>query len=178
MSLRLIPRGEGLTFKQTVFPRTRPQSQALGARPPRAAPIEVPGNATAPPAAGAGIAASELAARREVLTRQFAKMQWDLGGLTYEMAIRDHFRLDVLLKRAAELQALDAELGAVERLLRMEEAGAAGNCSACGALYPRGAGFCWQCGHDLVRRESLSALISQTPGHQPTAPVATGAPQR
>ena len=33
------------------------------------------------------------------------------------MAIRDHFRLDVLIPRAAALQERDAELGEVERLL-------------------------------------------------------------
>jgi hypothetical protein len=33
------------------------------------------------------------------------------------MAIRDHFRLDVLVRRAAKLQERDAELAEVERLL-------------------------------------------------------------
>ena len=33
------------------------------------------------------------------------------------MAIRDSFRLDVVTRRAAELQAVDAELSAVERQL-------------------------------------------------------------
>ncbi len=45
------------------------------------------------------------------------------------MAIRDHFRLDVLVRRAAVLQERDAELAEVERLLRMEEDGSAGNCA-------------------------------------------------
>ena len=49
------------------------------------------------------------------------ELHWDLGGLAYEMAIRDHFRLDVLVRRAAVLQERDAELAEVERLLRMEE---------------------------------------------------------
>ncbi len=49
------------------------------------------------------------------------ELHWDLGGLAYEMAIRDHFRLDVLVRRAAILQERDAELAEVERLLRMEE---------------------------------------------------------
>ena len=34
--------------------------------------------------------------RRDELARRFAELQSDLGGLAYEMAIRDHFRLDVL----------------------------------------------------------------------------------
>ena len=42
-------------------------------------------------------------------------MQADLGGAFYEMAIRDHVRLDVLTRKAAELQRVDAELLAVER---------------------------------------------------------------
>ena len=33
---------------------------------------------------------------------EVAELTWDLGGLTYEMAIRDHFRLDVLIRRAAD----------------------------------------------------------------------------
>jgi predicted amidophosphoribosyltransferase len=66
------------------------------------------------------------------------------------MAVRDHFRLDVLVRVAARLQEVDAELGEVERLLRMEDAGAAGECPGCGALHGRGAQFCWQCGHQLM----------------------------
>ena len=53
--------------------------------------------------------------------QQVTELHWDLGGLAYEMAIRDHFRLDVLVRRAAVLQERDAELAEVERLLRMEE---------------------------------------------------------
>ena len=37
-------------------------------------------------------------------------MQADLGGAFYEMAIRDHVRMDVLTRKAAELQRVDAEL--------------------------------------------------------------------
>ena len=39
-----------------------------------------------------------------------AALTWDLGGLAYEMAIRDHYRLDVLARKAAELQEADAQL--------------------------------------------------------------------
>ena len=66
------------------------------------------------------------------------------------MAIRDHFRLDVLVRRAALLQQRDAELAEVERLLRLEEHGAAGTCPNCAAPHSRGAGYCWQCGATLV----------------------------
>jgi hypothetical protein len=96
----------------------------------------------------------DLEARRERLSQELAELQWDLGGLTYEMAIRDHFRLDVLIRRAARLQEVDAELGEVERLLRMENAGAGGACPSCGALHGRGAVFCWQCGAALMEKSS------------------------
>ena len=46
-------------------------------------------------------------------------MQADLGGAFYEMAIRDHVRMDVLTRKAAELQRVDAELLAVERVLEL-----------------------------------------------------------
>jgi hypothetical protein len=97
----------------------------------------------------------ELRERRDRLAERFAELQWDLGGLAYEMAARDHFRLDVLVKVAARLQEVDAELAEVERLLRLDEAGAAGSCSSCGALYARGAVFCWQCGADLLARTAV-----------------------
>ena len=64
---------------------------------------------------------ARLRRRREELAAQVSRLQWDLGGLTYEMAIRDHFRLDVLVRRAAILQERDAELAEVERLLRSAE---------------------------------------------------------
>jgi hypothetical protein len=92
----------------------------------------------------------ELEQRRERVARELAEEQWDLGGLAYEMAIRDHFRLDVLTRKAARLQELDAELAALERLIKMESEGAAGACTQCGARYARGAIFCWQCGVQLT----------------------------
>ena len=88
----------------------------------------------------------DLQQRREQLSKQLAELQWDLGGVAYEMAIRDHFRLDVLTRQAAKLQQVDAELAEVERMLRLDQAGAAGACGNCGALYARGSVFCWQCG--------------------------------
>ena len=51
-----------------------------------------------------------------------AELHWDLGGLAYEMAVRDHFRNDVLMSRAALLQERDAELAEVERKLGHERA--------------------------------------------------------
>ena len=55
------------------------------------------------------------------------------------MAIRDHYRLDVLARRAAELQQADAELDEVQRLLAGAEAGVHGQCRSCGAVHSRGA---------------------------------------
>ena len=61
--------------------------------------------------------ASELAQQRDRLTEQFALMQSELGGLFYEMAIRDHVQMDVLIARAAVLQRVDEELAEVEARL-------------------------------------------------------------
>jgi hypothetical protein len=55
----------------------------------------------------------DLAAQRVRLTERFAILQSELGGVFYEMAIRDHVRMDVLMRRAAELQRVDAELGQI-----------------------------------------------------------------
>jgi hypothetical protein len=122
--------------------------------PGRAAPAPAAPAAGTPPARP-GVGRAELERRRERVARELAEEQWDLGGLTYEMAIRDHFRLDVLTRKAARLQELDAQLAALERLLKMESEGAAGACRACGALHARGASFCWQCGAGLT--ETLPA---------------------
>ncbi len=104
---------------------------------------------------------SELQRRRDTLAEQVTELHWDLGGLTYEMAIRDHFRLDVLVRRAAILQERDAELAEVERLLRMENDGVAGNCPSCAAPHSRGAIYCWQCGATLMERQPSAAVAEQ-----------------
>ncbi|MBV8431810.1 MAG: hypothetical protein JO244_11635 [Solirubrobacterales bacterium] len=91
----------------------------------------------------------ELLALRDRLTERFAVLQSELGGLFYEMAIRDHVRMDVLLPKAAALQRLDGELGQVEQLLREPGAAIGGTCPSCGATHARGAAFCSQCAHQL-----------------------------
>ena len=101
---------------------------------------------------------SELRRRRDELAEQVTELHWDLGGLTYEMATRDHFRLDVLVRRAALLQERDAELAEVERLLALEESASAGSCPACGAPHSRGAVFCWQCGATLMQQAPSTAM--------------------
>jgi phosphatidylinositol-3-phosphatase len=73
---------------------------------------------------------AQLERRREELAAQVAELHWDLGGLAYEMAVRDHFRNDVLMSRAALLQERDAELAEIERKLGHERALGAGPGSA------------------------------------------------
>jgi hypothetical protein len=102
---------------------------------------------------------AELRERRRELARRVAQLTWDLGGLTYEMAVRDHYRLDVLARRAAELQEADAHLNEVQRLLAGAEGGVHGNCRSCGAVHSRGAAYCWQCGAPLLA-EARPSLLS------------------
>ena len=92
----------------------------------------------------------ELLAQRDRLTERFAIMQSELGGLFYEMAIRDHVRMEVLIPKAAELQRLDAELGQLEQMIESGAPAAGGECPSCSAVYPRGAAFCGQCAHPLT----------------------------
>ncbi|MFL5872829.1 MAG: zinc-ribbon domain-containing protein [Solirubrobacterales bacterium] len=92
----------------------------------------------------------DLQAQRDRLLEKFTVMQADLGGAFYEMAIRDHVRLDVLTRKAAELQRVDADLLAVERLLELERSDAAGLCPSCGSPYDAADRFCPQCGHSLT----------------------------
>ncbi len=113
--------------------------------------------AQAPAGPPISAATRELLGTYDRLAVEMAELQWDLGGLTYEMAIRDHFRVDVLVRRAARLQEVDAELGEVERLLKLDDAGAAGSCPTCGGLHARGATFCSKCGRQLVEEMALLA---------------------
>jgi hypothetical protein len=140
-----------------------------GREPARAAPT---GKPQPTPARGVGNGVderreddrSELRRRRDALAEQVAELHWDLGGLTYEMAIRDHFRLDVLVRRAAILQERDAELAELERLLALEDSASVGACTNCGAPHSRGAAFCWQCGVALMERIPSSAVPSAASG--------------
>lgn len=94
----------------------------------------------------------DLQRRRDQLNARVAELQWDLGGLVYEMAIRDRIRVEVLVRRAAELQNADAELSEVERILRLEQSSTAGECGSCGAPHSSGAAYCWQCGQPLLQQ--------------------------
>jgi hypothetical protein len=105
---------------------------------------------------------AELRLLRLQLAERVAVLTWDLGGLTYEMAVRDHYRLDVLARRAAELQQADGELAEVQRLLATAEAGVEGKCRSCGAVHSRGAAYCWHCGAAL--REEARPLVLEGSG--------------
>ena len=127
-------------------------SQGLGSRPVSGVIVAV-GGRVAPSGS-----MTDLRRRRHELAERVAALTWDLGGLTYEMVIRDHYRLDVLARRAAELQEADAQLGEVQRLLANAEAGVHGQCRACGAVHSRGAAYCWHCGAPLVGEARPSVL--------------------
>jgi hypothetical protein len=102
----------------------------------------------------------DLVRRRDQLHARVSELQWDLGGLVYEMVIRNSVRVDVLVRRAALLQDADAELGEVERILCMEQTGSAGACNACGAPHSPNAGYCWQCGQPLLQQLSGDAITA------------------
>jgi len=103
----------------------------------------------------------DLKRRRDQLTARVAELQWDLGGLVYEMAIRDEIHVNVLVKRAAVLQEADAELGEIERILKLEETGMAGTCANCGSPHSTGASFCWQCGQPLLAQMPAKGVGGQ-----------------
>ncbi len=101
----------------------------------------------------------DLERRRDQLIARVAELQWDLGGLAYEMAVRNQMKVDLLVKRAVALQDADAELAEVERIVRTEETGTAGACSKCGAPHSSGATYCWQCGQSLLEQVSSDAIL-------------------
>ena len=140
---------------ERVTARLDPRRLSAGLKPRRLAGRArmPPEPAPLPPGGGQAMTPNGLAARHDELQRELAELQFDLGGLTYEMAIRDHFRLDVLVRQAAKLQEVDAQLGTAEHLLALERNGAAGACPSCGTLYARGALFCSSCGTHLVRSD-------------------------
>ena len=102
----------------------------------------------------------DLRRRHAELQARVAELQFDLGGLVYEMAIRDRIRVDVIVQRAAVLQDADAELGEVERILRLEETSTAGACGSCGAPHSSGASYCWQCGQPLLAQVPPDAIAA------------------
>jgi hypothetical protein len=103
----------------------------------------------------------DLRRRRDQLAARVAELQFDLGGLVYEMAIRDRMRVDVLVRLAAALQQADAELSEVERILRLEHTSTAGACGNCGAPHSSGAAYCWQCGQPILLHVPSDAIGAQ-----------------
>ena len=97
----------------------------------------------------------ELGAARERLTERFALMQSELGGLFYEMAIRDHVQMDVLIEKAAALQRVDAELAQIEHLAkRGRRPPLAGIARTVGRVHARGAAFCCTARHLLTQDDA------------------------
>jgi hypothetical protein len=101
----------------------------------------------------------DLQRRRDQLNARVAELQWDLGGMVYEMAIRDRIRVEVIIKQAAKLQDADAELSEVERILTLEQTSTAGVCASCQAPHSSGAAFCWQCGKPILRQVDTSGIF-------------------
>jgi hypothetical protein len=118
----------------------------------------------------------DLLARRERLTERFALLQADLGGVFYEMAIRDHVRMDVLTRKAAELQRVDADLAQVERELRgdlLPPALPVAACPACGTPHAAESRFCHSCGQPLAGPApgtTAETVIARTNGSSGAAP--------
>jgi len=121
-------------------------------------------NGSAPPALNSAYGEEfivDLDRRREQLVAKVAELQWDLGGLVYEMIVRNSIDVEVIVKRAVPLQDADAELGEVERILRMEQTGTAGVCNSCGAPHSTGATFCWQCGKPILAQVSGDEILKR-----------------
>jgi hypothetical protein len=135
---------------QRLSPRRRPQNAS-----------DSDGRAFGEPATAKELV--DLTRRYDELGARVAELQWDLGGLVYEMAIRDSIRVDVIVRRAAELQTVDAELSEVERILRLEQTGTAGECLSCGAPHSTGATYCWQCGQPLLQQIDPHAVGAPHP---------------
>jgi len=122
------------------------------------------GNGSVPPALSSAYGEEfivDLERRREQLAAKVAELQWDLGGLVYEMIVRNSIDVEVIVKRAVPLQDADAELGEVERILRTEQTGTAGACTNCGAPHSSGATFCWQCGKPILTQVSGDEILKR-----------------
>ena len=114
----------------------------------------------------------DLERRRDQLIARVAELQWDLGGLVYEMAIRDQIKVEVLVKRAVVLQDADAELSEVERSCGWRRPARPAP-AACGAPHSSGAAFCWQCGQPLLAQVSATrSCAADRPLADAAAPAA------
>ncbi len=140
-------------------PKAAQKPAGLAPAPPLPPQNAAPPVATiAPPAPTAETV--DLQRRRDQLAARVAELQWDLGGLVYEMAIRNRLRPEVIVERAGVLQEADAELGEVERILRMDRTGVAALCLTCGAPHSAGAVYCWQCGNSLLEQVATATIAA------------------
>lgn len=96
---------------------------------------------------------SALTAKRDRLVEKFTAHQLDLGGVLYEMAIRDSVVMPVLLERAAAMQAVESDLKAAQAAVDTAQAALAAasgrTCAACSAVSTDGGKFCSSCGAQL-----------------------------
>lgn len=127
--------------------------------------------ATPAPAVARHASDPQSAASRERLAAEFNAIQLDLGGLAYEMAIRDHFRLDLLTQRAAKLQAVDVELARAEGTMPPAVATSAA-CPDCSTPLVAGAAFCAGCGRSLA----VAAAAPAVPAPRTAPPAGAPAP--
>jgi len=146
-------------FGGRIRGRRGASSNGVAQRPAVTAPGSAATMPNPPPATDRTELVVDLERRRDQLTGRVAELQWDLGGLVYEMAIRNQINVEVLVKRAVALQDADAELSEIERIVRMEQTGTAGSCGSCGAPHSNGATFCWQCGQPLLAQVSSDAIL-------------------
>jgi hypothetical protein len=146
-----------MRLRKSATTPAKAASPATSSTPPGASQPATPGTSASPPTESQVV---DLERRRDTLKARVAEMQWDLGGLVYEMAIRDRIRVDVLVKRAALLQDADSELGEIERILRLEHSATAGVCTSCGAPHSTGASYCWQCGQPILQQVQHDSIFS------------------
>lgn len=144
--------------RRRPYPAPLPPPAARPGPAPAAPAAAAPTNGAVPSPLGEE-SSVDLSRRRDQLMARVAELQWDLGGLAYEMAIRNRMQIELLVRRAVALQDADAELSEVERIVRMEETGTAGSCANCGAPHSTGATYCWQCGKTLLRQVSGESIL-------------------
>lgn len=102
----------------------------------------------------------DLQRRRDQLSAQLAELQWDLGGLVYEMVTRDRLKLDVITSHAATMQDVDAQLSEIERIMLLEKTAVAGQCPNCKSPHSNAASFCWHCGAEILPQVDTAAIFS------------------
>lgn len=102
----------------------------------------------------------DLERRRDQLSAQLAELQWDLGGLVYEMATRDRVKIDVIAKYAAAMQDVDAQLSEIERIILLEKTAVADLCPNCKSPHSGAASYCWHCGAEIMQQVDTGAIFS------------------